>query len=115
MPTPIRAMRKKITNVDGGTEESSTSRNEKRYRQGTMPVLHKVFFEAIIKALNGEKSGIFVIQEFGPSVGISRGGAHRILKALEENGYIKLIPNKRRNAGTEIEVLRGFEKERLNS
>ena len=75
--------------------------------------MRKVLFDAIIKILNDEKSGVFVIQEFGPSVGISRGGAHQILKALEENDYIKLVPNKRRNAGTEIEVLRGFEKERL--
>lgn len=75
--------------------------------------MHKVLFNAIIKILDGEKSGVFVIQEFGSSVGISRGGVHQILKTLEENGYIKLVPNKRRSAGTEIDVLRGFEKERL--
>lgn len=98
---PIRTIKRKITN-----EEENLSRNQKRYRQGIMPALHKVLHDAIIKALDGEKSGRFVMAEFAPSVGISRGGGYRILKALEENGYIRIIPNNRRNQGTEIEILK---------
>jgi len=60
----------------GGSKSLRFRRETEKYRQGIMSALHKVLFDAIIKKLNGEKSGVFVIQEFVPSVEISRSGAH---------------------------------------
>lgn len=80
-----------------------------RYEAEDPPRLHRLYFDAIVRALNGQNKGIVVLAPIIDELKTSRTASVRVLSCFEAYGYVRItrIPNIREGGTSlEFEILR---------
>lgn len=70
--------------------EKIGSATRARYEAGNPPRLHKLLFNAIVAALNGQKKGSVNLSPILTDLESSRGVCTKVLSCLEAYGYLRI-------------------------
>lgn len=80
-----------------------------KYESGNPPLLHRTYFEALVKNMNGQRKANVILEPILQELRMSRGVSISILSCLEHYGYLQIerIPNVR-GKRLMFEVLHGM-------
>lgn len=81
------------------------STTRKRYESGNLPHLHKLYFEAIKKNMNGQQKAQVKLAPILEELGMSRTISISILACLEHYGYLRLTRAQSRGRELVFELL----------